>query len=296
MCADQTPFVDSENPNLAYGFAAANVGGQGESGSCCSCYELTFTSTSLATAGKKYIVQVTNSGTDLVNNQFDLAFPGGGVGIFNACNNEYGSGLTLGAQYGGISSATDCSSWPAALQAGCNFRFGWFEGADNPTVSYQEVTCPKALTDKTGCIRSGQTPTGSGSTSSAAAPVASSSAAAASSSAPASSSATTQAATSSYQAPSSSSTTAAAATTTTSSAAASSYSASSSTTTAAASSSSPAAYSSSATSAAASSSSPAAYTSAATTSAAATSSSSVAASSTPAAPACPVQYVYVDDE
>lgn len=62
MCADQTPFVDADNANIAYGFAAANVGGAGESGSCCACYELTFTSTSLATAGKKFIVQVTNSG------------------------------------------------------------------------------------------------------------------------------------------------------------------------------------------------------------------------------------------
>lgn len=40
---------------------------------------LTFTSTSIA--GKKMIVQATNTGGDLSEGQFDLAIPGGGVGI-----------------------------------------------------------------------------------------------------------------------------------------------------------------------------------------------------------------------
>lgn len=40
---------------------------------------LTFTSTSIA--GKKMIVQATNTGADLGEGQFDLAIPGGGVGI-----------------------------------------------------------------------------------------------------------------------------------------------------------------------------------------------------------------------
>ena len=40
---------------------------------------LTFTSTSIA--GKKMIVQATNTGGDLAQGQFDLAIPGGGVGI-----------------------------------------------------------------------------------------------------------------------------------------------------------------------------------------------------------------------
>ncbi|GAM83105.1 hypothetical protein ANO11243_010910 [Dothideomycetidae sp. 11243] len=158
-CADQTAMVNPENPLQAFGFAAANVGGASEGDTCCACYELTFTSTSLQTSGKSMIVQVTNTGTDLVENQFDLAFPGGGVGIFNACTNEYGN-FPLGAQYGGITDGSLCAQYPAALQAGCNFRFGWFEGADNPTVTYKEVTCPAALTDKTKCIRQGQTPTG----------------------------------------------------------------------------------------------------------------------------------------
>lgn len=123
---------------------------------------LTFTSTSIA--GKKMIVQATNTGSDVSEGQFDLVIPGGGVGIFNACTAQYGAPPDgWGAQYGGISTDT-CSTFPSALQDGCSFRFGdFFEGADNPEVDWKQVTCPKALTDKTGCVRAGETPTGSGS-------------------------------------------------------------------------------------------------------------------------------------
>lgn len=84
------------------------------------------------------IVQATNTGGDLGSNQFDLAMPGGGVGIYNGCTDEWGAPASgWGAQYGGISSNT-CSSFPSALQPGCDFRFDWFEGADNPTVDFGE--------------------------------------------------------------------------------------------------------------------------------------------------------------
>ncbi|KAK0787782.1 hypothetical protein LTR75_012780 [Friedmanniomyces endolithicus] len=178
MCSDQSPWA--VNDTMAYGFAAVSIPGGTESSWCCACYELTFTSTAIA--GKKMIVQATNTGADLASGQFDLAIPGGGVGIYNGCTDEWGAPASgWGAQYGGISSNT-CSSFPSALQPGCNFRFGsFFEGADNPAVDHKQVTCPKALTDKTGCVRAGETPTGGDSASSSAAPVASSSAAAASS-------------------------------------------------------------------------------------------------------------------
>lgn len=45
------------------------------------------------------------------------------------------------------------------MKAGCYWRFDWFAGADNPNVNWKKVTCPKALTDITGCIRNGETPT-----------------------------------------------------------------------------------------------------------------------------------------
>ncbi|OAF54357.1 hypothetical protein VC83_09324 [Pseudogymnoascus destructans] len=39
-----------------------------------------------------------------------------------------------GAQYGGISSRSQCDAFPAALKAGCYWRFDWFQNADNPSV------------------------------------------------------------------------------------------------------------------------------------------------------------------
>ena len=157
MCSSQSPWA--VNSTMAYGFAAVSIPGGTEASWCCACYELTFTSTSIA--GKKMIVQATNTGGDLAQGQFDLAIPGGGVGIFNGCTEEWGAPSEgWGAQYGGISTDT-CATFPTALQPGCSFRFGdFFEGADNPTVDYKQVTCPKVLTDKTGCVRSGETPTG----------------------------------------------------------------------------------------------------------------------------------------
>ncbi|PQE16309.1 glycoside hydrolase family 45 protein [Rutstroemia sp. NJR-2017a WRK4] len=150
MCSDQSPYAVTDD--LAYGYAAVNIAGGSESSWCCACYELTFTSTAIA--GKKMIVQATNTGGDLGANQFDLAIPGGGVGIFNGCTTEFGAPSSgWGAQYGGISAADSCSSFPAALKPGCDFRFGWFMGADNPTVDFKQVECPAALTKSTGCKR-----------------------------------------------------------------------------------------------------------------------------------------------
>ena len=77
MCSDQSPWAVSDT--LAYGFAAVSIPGGSESSWCCACYELTFTSTAIA--GKKMIVQATNTGSDLAEGQFDLAIPGGGVGM-----------------------------------------------------------------------------------------------------------------------------------------------------------------------------------------------------------------------
>jgi hypothetical protein len=80
--------------------------------------------------------------------------PGGGVGIFNGCTQEWGAPSSgWGAQYGGISDQSSCDSFPEALKAGCNWRYDWFMGADNPTVSFTQVACPAALTANTGCVR-----------------------------------------------------------------------------------------------------------------------------------------------
>jgi hypothetical protein len=97
------------------------------------------------------VVQSTNTGGDLGENHFDLQMPGGGVGIFDGCTPEYG-GLK-GAQYGGVSSRSDCDSYPSLLKDGCYWRFDWFANADNPDFTFEQVQCPKALTDISGCKR-----------------------------------------------------------------------------------------------------------------------------------------------
>ncbi|KAK4155539.1 glycoside hydrolase [Chaetomidium leptoderma] len=150
MCSNQSPWAVDDN--LAYGWAAVNIAGSNESRWCCACYELTFTSGPVA--GKKMIVQASNTGGDLGNNHFDIAMPGGGVGLFNACTNQYGAPSNgWGQRYGGVSSKSECDGFPAALKAGCNWRFDWFMGADNPAVTFKEVTCPSELTSKSGCSR-----------------------------------------------------------------------------------------------------------------------------------------------
>ncbi|TVY46961.1 putative endoglucanase type K [Lachnellula occidentalis] len=161
MCSDQSPWAVSED--LAYGFAATTIAGGSESSWCCGCYELTFTSG--AVQGKKMVVQATNTGGDLGANQFDIAMPGGGFGIFNGCTAEWGTPSTgWGQQYGGISARSDCDAFPDKLKAACYWRFDWFGNSDNPGVTFEQVACPAALTAKSGCVRASdgidETPTG----------------------------------------------------------------------------------------------------------------------------------------
>ena len=98
------------------------------------------------------IVQATNTGGDLGQNHFDLAIPGGGVGLFNGCSQQWG-GINLGNQYGGFTDRSQCATLPAQWQGGCYWRFDWFNNADNPSVEFEEVSCPQAMIDRTGCGR-----------------------------------------------------------------------------------------------------------------------------------------------
>jgi hypothetical protein len=44
-----------------------------------------------------------------------------------ACTDQYGAPPNgWGARYGGISSKSECDSFPQALKAGCNWRFDWY--------------------------------------------------------------------------------------------------------------------------------------------------------------------------
>jgi hypothetical protein len=69
MCSNESPWAVTDD--LSYGYAAVNIAGGSEDSWCCACYELTFTSG--AVAGKKMIVQATNTGGDLGSNQFDIS-------------------------------------------------------------------------------------------------------------------------------------------------------------------------------------------------------------------------------
>lgn len=146
-CTDQEPWA--ANSLVSYGFAATAISGGTEASWCCACYALTFTSGKAK--GKVMLVQSVNTGGDLNGNQFDLQIPGGGTGIFDGCTAEFGG--SWGAQYGGVSNRSQCSSLPAKLQAGCEWRFDWFRNSDNPTHTFTQISCPAELTSVSGCVR-----------------------------------------------------------------------------------------------------------------------------------------------
>ena len=155
-CYDEAPRAVSDC--LSYGhIAKANP-------NCGACYRLQFTGEGYHTAsdpgsqlikGKQMIVKVTNTGSDVAGNQFDLMVPGGGVGQFNACSRQWGTN-DLGAQYGGFLTEcqgshaqrkecvrTECMKIPAGpARDGCLWFVDWFQVADNPKFTSQQVDCP----------------------------------------------------------------------------------------------------------------------------------------------------------
>lgn len=170
-CSDLSPFVDPNDPNTSYAFAAFN------GGNCGDCYDLVFTGQSnsvssdpgsQAICGEHLIVQVVNIG-GIQANQFDIMVPGGGVGANNACATEWGTS-NLGAQFGGFLGQCQSQSSYGAVEsctknfcstvftqasqsnflAGCNWQVDWLKAANNPKMMYQKVTCPAALTALTG--------------------------------------------------------------------------------------------------------------------------------------------------
>lgn len=155
-CYDEAPHAVSEC--LSYGhIAKANP-------NCGGCYRIQFTGQGEHNAndpgsklikGKQMIVKVTNTGSDVGGNQFDLMIPGGGVGQFNACSRQWGTN-DLGAQYGGFLSVCTgghsdkkecvrqhCMKIPAGpARDGCIWFVDWFEVADNPKFTSQPTDCP----------------------------------------------------------------------------------------------------------------------------------------------------------
>ncbi|KAG5878795.1 hypothetical protein JTB14_026059 [Gonioctena quinquepunctata] len=149
MCSNQQPFV--VNKTLAYGFAAASFTGGIDTNLCCGCFLLSFQG---QLAGKQLLLQNTNTGGDLGANQFDIATPGGGVGIFTeGCSTQWNAPQSgWGDQYGGVSSAEQCKELlPEALQPGCLFRFEFMENVSNPPVTFEQVECPAEIVKITNC-------------------------------------------------------------------------------------------------------------------------------------------------
>jgi len=101
------------------------------------------------------IVQASNTAYDVSTaNRFSLAIPGGNTTSYDACANQFGVSQTVfGEANSGVQSKEDCDNLPKSLRAGCKFRFDWFEDALYPTAKFTRVTCPKDLTEKTGCTR-----------------------------------------------------------------------------------------------------------------------------------------------
>jgi len=154
-CANNSPWA--VNDTFSYGFAAAFTLGGDESTWCCGCYQLTFTSGSVK--GKSMIVQAINTDYDSVDdNTFALAVPGGNTSYAGACAIQYGvPNATFGANNVGVATRADCDNLPAALKAGCYWRFDWYENALQPSVDYSRVSCPAALTNISDCVRTDDT-------------------------------------------------------------------------------------------------------------------------------------------
>jgi hypothetical protein len=155
-CYDESPHAISDC--LSYGYVAkANP-------NCGGCYRIQFTGEGQYNAndpgsklikGKQMIVKVSNTGSDVAGNQFDLMIPGGGVGLFNACSRQWNTN-DLGAQYGGfLTNCTgaysakkecvrqQCSKIPAGpARDGCLWFVDWLQAADDPKFTSQATNCP----------------------------------------------------------------------------------------------------------------------------------------------------------
>lgn len=163
MCYDFQPWaVDAY---LAYGFAAAS----GTNYQCGACFEVQFDGTSHTSSnaggvkGKTMVIQVINNG-GVQSTQFDLLLAGGGVGERDACTKQWNisNQSDLGAKYGGLlDSCTgdlNCYNTKAKalfgdkpeLLAGATWFATWFGLAGNPNMVYKKVSCPAALTAKSG--------------------------------------------------------------------------------------------------------------------------------------------------
>lgn len=183
-CYDQAPFAVCDS--LAYGYVAASASALGDA-ACGSCFLLQFDGgmheyapkhEHAALKGKKMIVMVTNIGHDVVEGQFDLMIPGGGMGAFTGgCSAQWGVNNSdesvVGKNGGGFRSYCEekLGYYPEPslesnqecvrkmcdnlfkkpgledMLQGCYWYVDWYMVANNPTYSYEPIECPKELVD-----------------------------------------------------------------------------------------------------------------------------------------------------
>ena len=161
-CYNQAPRAVGDL--VSYGYVAV------PNPSCGTCYHLQFTGTgkfnandigSKSLAGKHMIVKVANTGGDVAGNQFDLAVPGGGVGInANTCTAQWKlSSSDLGPTAGGFLTACTgthdqkmscvrdkCNKLPDGnARKGCLWFVDWFQVADDPNFRYEPIACPSDI-------------------------------------------------------------------------------------------------------------------------------------------------------
>lgn len=154
MCLDWT--FGSDEMAYAQSFYTDTlfaVGSYGSSENLGKCYEFQPTGTHW-----KFVFQVINQGTDVLDGSFDIQTGAGGVGIYNACTMETLDGDppmfsedlgAFGEICGGIQSVESCSSAPASLQTLCERSFEW-GGRDLDVVDIRRVQCPSHLYEITG--------------------------------------------------------------------------------------------------------------------------------------------------
>ncbi|EST07081.1 Glycoside hydrolase, family 45 [Kalmanozyma brasiliensis GHG001] len=155
MCSCMQPFNDESDSTLGLGFAAFSAGSESETD--CACYYAEFAHDGQGKPIKrnKLLFQVTNTGGDVQSENIDFQIPGGGLGAFaQGCPAQWSTPASQwGQTYGGVSSASQCSNLPHALQEGCQWRFS--QWGDNPVLkgAPKRVRCPKSLIDRSGCQR-----------------------------------------------------------------------------------------------------------------------------------------------
>jgi len=174
MCQSNAPFAVCKD--VAYGFASVPFSGD----VCGKCYLLVFdgkgkyqtTEAHTSLLGKKMIVKAVSNAGDVIGDQFDILIPGGGVGAFNGCSDQWGvSSAELGAQYGGFLTACENQIGFGApmdnykecvrnkceevfqtrgltdLYEGCIWFVDWMNAASSPSFRYEEIDCPAELDD-----------------------------------------------------------------------------------------------------------------------------------------------------